>query len=452
MATEVVMPKLGLNMSEGLLVEWLKKEGDAVRQGEPLFVVETDKITIESEAVSDGILARILVAAGEVVPVSTPVGLIIAMGETLADGSGLAVPQAPAQTGRATHGTSLGQTLPTAAIQTGKALASPAAKRLAWDQGFDLGVIPGTGRFGSIKRLDVENYMSVKQAAPSRIMATPLAKRAAAELGINLATVAGTGSRGKISREDVERALVTQKAQAALMSSAGKSFPIAGVRAVIAERMHLSVQTAAQVTLHTDVDASALVAYREHLKAEQKNPADIVPSYNAILIALVARALREHPYINARQDGDSIVYLEQVNVGAAVDTERGLLVVVVVDADKKNDAVIESQLSDMIKRAVDGKSLPDDLSGGTFTITNLGLFGVDHFTPILNPPEVGILGVGRIAKVPAFHDGQIIGRYMMGLSLTFDHRLVDGAPAARFMQRISVLLQAPYIAAQASSQ
>jgi pyruvate dehydrogenase E2 component (dihydrolipoamide acetyltransferase) len=451
MPTEVVMPKLGLNMSEGMIVEWLKQEGDPIQIGEPLFVVETDKITIESEAQAAGILAKILVPAGESVAVTAPVAIIVAEGKEQADEHA----PAPSPQEKPQQAAPPAQAAPSpAAAQppaSDKVLASPAAKWLAWNKQLALSDIPATGWGGQVVvRADVERFLEEQgqaQPAPSKVLASPLAKRIAQEQGIDLATVTGTGSGGRISREDVERALAVRQTPAA-PEVTGQGIPIEGVRAVIAERMHLSVQQSAQVTLQTQADATALVAYREHLKSEAASTGQPVPGYNAILVALVAKALREHPYMNARQDGNEIVYLDHVHVGTAVDTERGLLVVVVPDADQKTDVAVEAELSAMAHRALEGNSLPDDLSGGTFTITNLGAFGVDHFTPILNPPEIGILGVGRIVKVPAFYDGQVVGRHMMGLSLTFDHRLVDGAPAARFLRRIDELLQVPYVAAQ----
>ena len=216
-----------------------------------------------------------------------------------------------------------------------------------------------------------------------------------------------------------------------------QALPINGVRAVIAERMTLSVQSTAQLTLHSEVDASGLVNSRERIKADAQRESSPVPSYNAILISLVARALHEHPRLNARQEGQTIRLLPEVHVGLAVDTEAGLVVVVVRDADQKSIIDIHQELGILTKRALVGKSQPDDLSGSTFTITNLGIFGIDGFTPILNPPEVGILGVGRIAERPVIQDGKIVQCPIMTLSLTIDHRLVDGAPAARFLQTLA---------------
>ncbi|HEX9013190.1 MAG TPA: dihydrolipoamide acetyltransferase family protein [Anaerolineaceae bacterium] len=397
MATEVVMPKLGLNMSEGLLVEWLKKEGDPVRRGEALFVVETDKVTTESTAQVDGVLGKITVQAGETVPVRTVVAVILAEGEKAG-------------------------TAPAPVTATQPAVSAPA-----------------------------EAPSAPQPAAPraGKILASPLAKRLAAENGLDLAEIQGSGPDGRIGQEDVERAVAARRAAPAPAAAAPapgghtvpvssrESLPIEGIRAVIAERMALSVQTAAQLTLHSEVDAAGLVGYRERMKVDAQRDGSPVPSYNAMLVSLVARALKEHPRLNARQEGKTIQLLGEIHVGLAVDTEAGLVVVVVRDADRKTVAEIHQEIGTLTERALARKSLPDDLSGSTFTITNLGGFGIDGFTPILNPPEVGILGVGRIAEKLVILNGKIAQRPVVTLSLTFDHRLVDGAPAARFLQSLA---------------
>jgi pyruvate dehydrogenase E2 component (dihydrolipoamide acetyltransferase) len=393
MPTEVVMPKLGLNMSEGLLVEWLVNEGDRVKRGDALFVVETDKVTTESQAQVDGVLGKILVKAGETVPVRTVVGLILMEGETLDSGAPLT--PAPEET-------------PSETISTPATTAAAA---------------PVPARTG-------------------KVIASPLAKRIAAENGIDLAAVQGSGPDGRISQEDVERAIAERKAgdvsvQAAAPQAGQTSVAMEGVRAVIAERMYKSVQSTAQVTLHSEVDASGLVAYREKLKAEPGVRADAVPGYNAILASVAAQALKQHPRMNARQAGNQIELLPDAHIGIAVDTEAGLMVVVVRDADKKTVDAIHQELNALTTRALNRKSQPDDLTGSTFTITNLGGLGIDGFTPILNAPEVGILGVGRIREQLVIQDGRVTQMPVVTLSLTFDHRLIDGAPAARFLQEVA---------------
>ena len=220
--------------------------------------------------------------------------------------------------------------------------------------------------------------------------------------------------------------------------------PISGIRAIISERMSAGAQTTAPVTLMTEVDASRLVEMREGFK---KSPlaGDIVPGYNDMLALIAGRALQEQPNMNARLANNQIELLPYINVGVAVDTDRGLLVPVVRDVQIKGLTHIAADFRALMKRAREGQSLPDDLSGGTFTITNLGMFDIDAFTPIINLPECAILGVGRIVEKPVVRNGQITVSKMMALSLTFDHRLNDGAPAARFLQRIKQLIEQPYL-------
>jgi pyruvate dehydrogenase E2 component (dihydrolipoamide acetyltransferase) len=219
------------------------------------------------------------------------------------------------------------------------------------------------------------------------------------------------------------------------------------MRRIIAERMAASHGATARVTLVTEADATVFVEAREQLKASVAEEWGFAPGYNDLLGLVVARALREFPYMNARlsASGSEIERLPVVNVGMAVDTERGLLVPVIQDADKKGLRAFGTEFRVLVERARAGKSLPDDLAGGTFTITNLGMYDIDAFTPIINLPEAAILGVGRIQPKAVVHEGEIVARQMWNLSLTFDHRLVDGAPAARFLQRIKQLVENPYL-------
>jgi pyruvate dehydrogenase E2 component (dihydrolipoamide acetyltransferase) len=231
------------------------------------------------------------------------------------------------------------------------------------------------------------------------------------------------------------------------VAPAAESTPVAGLRRIIAERMAASAQTTAHVTLVTEADGTEFVRVRERFKATVAEAWGFAPGYNDLLGVIVARALREFPYMNARfsADGASIERLPVVNLGVAVDTERGLLVPVVRNADRKGLRALGAELRALVERARSGKPLPDDLTGGTFTITNLGMYDVDAFTPIINLPEAAILGVGRIQPKPVVREGAVVVRQMMTLSLAFDHRLVDGAPAARFLQRIKGLVEEPYL-------
>jgi pyruvate dehydrogenase E2 component (dihydrolipoamide acetyltransferase) len=395
MPIELVMPKLGLNMEEGLLIQWLKKEGDPVKKNDPLFVVETEKVTNEYVATADGVLVKILVEGGKTVPVRTVVGLMALEGESLE-----------------------GPTSHPVDSEAPTTMPAPVIAR------------PET---------------APARSAGDRILATPIAKRMAKENNIDLATVKGTGPEGRIGQEDVERTIKEGvKEQPAVLTSptaAEAVIPIEGIRAIIAERMFKSISSTAQLTLHTEVDATQMVTWRAKLKKESESSGRPVPAYNAALVSTTAKALRAHPRLNAKQSGNTIQLLENINIGLAVDSEYGLVVIVVKDADKKSISEINAEIDSMAERATSKKSSMDDLTGSTFTITNLGGYGVDTFTPIINPPEIAILGVGRIIEKLVIREGKVMQRHMMSLSLTFDHRLVDGGPAAQFLKTVGALIE-----------
>jgi pyruvate dehydrogenase E2 component (dihydrolipoamide acetyltransferase) len=318
--------------------------------------------------------------------------------------------------------------------------------------------VTGTGPGGRIVERDVMAYLtSQPEATPvarhsSSSEATPVARRLAEQSGVDLRTVSGTGPGERITKADVDRALAEVRApeiEPQVTEPETPKFetttPLNGVRAVIARRMVKGHSATAPVTLTTEVDATEFVSLREQLKAHFAEELGFNISYNDLLIKLVAHALREFPYMNARLNGETIQELNQVHVALAVDTDRGLLVPVVRDADHKGLPQIAQELRDLIERARAGSALPDELSGSTFTITNLGMHEIDAFTPIINLPEAAILGVGRIKERPAVVDGALCVRKILWLSLTFDHRLVDGAPAARFLQAINHLIEDPFL-------
>jgi pyruvate dehydrogenase E2 component (dihydrolipoamide acetyltransferase) len=456
MATEVIMPKLGQTMEEGTIVEWLKDEGEEVQRGEALFTVESDKATLEAESPARGYLRRILVPAGETVPVLTTVGIIARTLEEDISASG----EGPAAAAATQESAAPVDVAEAAAVQQeedarpareGRVFASPRARMRARENEVELRLIEGTGPNGRIVERDIYAFLEEQPRA------TPMARKVAAELGVDLRVVSATGAGGRIVRADVETAAVPAlAAEAAPMprpapvvtlpaAEVVSTEPLKGLRGIIAERMAASAQATARVTLFTEVDATAFVEARTRLKAAVTEEWGFAPGYNDLLGLMVARALREHAYMNARLSGDEIQRLGHVNVGMAVDTERGLLVPVIRDADQLGLRAFGQQFRDMVGRARERRSLPDDLSGGTFTITNLGMFDVDLFTPIINLPEAAILGVGRIQPKPVVREGQVVVAQMMTLSLAFDHRLVDGAPAARFLQRIKQLIENPYL-------
>jgi pyruvate dehydrogenase E2 component (dihydrolipoamide acetyltransferase) len=457
MITEVILPKLGQTMEDGVIVEWVKKEGDSVQRGEVLFTVESDKAVLEVEATARGFLRKILVPEGERVPVLTAVALITREAEEDISAYGEpagAAPTTPAIAGSAFEPTAAGRAATEVGSErpTDRIFASPRARKTAREQGVDLEAVVGTGPKGRIVEQDVLDYLAVQpEAAPPPLAepypkATPMALRTAEALGVDLATVSGTGFSGRIMKADVTAA-AKPAAPPLPEELAVESMPMSGTRRIIAERMAASHSATARVTLVTEADATEFVQAREQLKASVTESWGFAPGYNDLLGIIVARALREFPYMNARlsTDGNSIERLAYVNLGLAVDTERGLLVPVIQAADQKGLQAFGTEFRSLVERARSGKSLPDDLSGGTFTITNLGMYDIDAFTPIINLPEAAILGVGRILPKPVIREGQIVARQMWTLSLTFDHRLVDGAPAARFLQRIKQLIENPYL-------
>jgi pyruvate dehydrogenase E2 component (dihydrolipoamide acetyltransferase) len=441
---EIVMPKVGLTMTEGTIAEWHKREGERVNKGEPLFTFETEKSSLEYESPEAGVLGKILVQVGQTVPCFTPVAVL---------GDGARAPAIPVQSADKPNILRTDAT-PVAVSQSpianSKQPASPRAKQRAKAMGIDITQVSGTGPAGAIRERDVLQKASVPAQAPA-IKATPLAAKLAGELGVDLAQIRGTGPEGKITRDDVERAAREQLHRPAShvkddAASANFHSPLSTlhsptpIRRVTAQRMAANAQTAPHVTLFTEADATELVSARNQLNAEL--PEKI--SYNTLLLAICAKALKEQPAINASWQDAGIVAHSQINIGLAVDTPRGLLVPVIRDAGGKPIPQLHREVTDAVARAGEGKSKPDELSGGTFTITNLGMFEVDGFTPIINLPEAAILGVGRIAPKPVAKGEQVVVRQMLTLSLSFDHRAVDGAPAGKFLQRIKQLIERPF--------
>ncbi|MBN1402778.1 MAG: 2-oxo acid dehydrogenase subunit E2 [Anaerolineae bacterium] len=457
MATKVILPKLGQTMEEGTIVEWAKAEGDPVNRGDVLFSLESDKAVLEVEARSKGVLRKILLGPGVKVPVMTVVGVIAEPDEDIRDilaevqgegaPEGQQPPAAPPQAAPATAQAEAPETRAATAPQpierpSGRLFASPRARKLAEEQGVDLDYVAGSGPNGRIIEKDVVAYMQAQPAA------TPLARKLAAEQGLPLAGLAAPGERVRTAQV---MATVTPAAaaSAAIPPSGpppmGEITPMRGVRAIIAERMGTSAHTTAAVTLQSVVDATAFVHVRTLLRDALAEELGFSVGYNDLLAVIVARCLVEFPYMNVRLEEGGIRHLETVNLGMAVDNERGLLVPVIHDAQTLGVKEFARRFRELVDRARQGKSLPDDLTGGTFTITNLGMFGVDMFTPIINLPECAILGVGRIRPEPVAIGGEVVVRERMWLSLTFDHRLVDGAPAARFLQGIVRYIESPYL-------
>jgi pyruvate dehydrogenase E2 component (dihydrolipoamide acetyltransferase) len=418
MAIEVVMPRLGWNMEAGTVVEWLKHDGDRVNAGEFLFLVESDKATTEVESLDSGIL-RIpenALRIGEELPVGTVLGYLVQEGEGIPSNGG---------NGSVTSGTAApAPSTPVASSAApsqrgGMPAASPRAIRIAGELGVDWTKLTGTGGGGRIVERDVR--AAAEQAPPG-----------------------GTGLQPAETQVTNLPPLATKPVSAV----AEAATPISTMRRIIGERMAQSVHTAAPVTLTTEADATPLVRLRDDLAGALMTTDTAMPSYNDLFARLVAIALREFPDLNASLVDGGIVRHDAVHLGMAVDTEKGLLVPVIRDAHAKSVQAIAVESARLIGQARAGKASLDDLKGGTFTITNLGMYEIDAFTPIINLPECAILGIGRIVARPVVVDEEtetVAVRKMVALSLTFDHRVVDGAPAARFLKRVKQFVEQPLI-------
>jgi pyruvate dehydrogenase E2 component (dihydrolipoamide acetyltransferase) len=450
MATKIIMPQGGQHVEEGRVVKWLKAEGDAVKKGEPVCEVETEKVVLEVESPADGVLLKIVVPAGEKVAVFATIGIVGAPGEQV-DLSKFG-PEEKEEKG--VDISEIRKKL--AAKEAGgeaRVKASGRAKKLAAEKGVDLSAVQGSGPGGRIVEEDVLRAAEEMAKAPDEVMVgkvriSPVAKKIAEDKGLDVSSIQGTGPMGRIMKEDVLRA-EEQKGRKPAPAAGGlkqvkETIPIRGVRQVIFDRMHQSLQQSAQLTLTMEVNAAELGRFRKILVDSLKDK-NIKISYNAILVKLIARALEAHPKMNASVIKDEIWLWESVNVGVAVDAEQGLIVPVVRDANKKDLVAIQKDIDDKVERAKNKKLVPDDLQGGTFTLTGLGFLDIEAFTPILNPPEMGILGVGKIIEKPVVENGQItVGQRMM-LSLTFDHRIIDGADGARFLKTIKSYIETPYL-------
>jgi len=446
MTEEVFIPKFGQTVEEVTLIKWLVEDGAKVAQGQEVLDVETDKAIFSVEATADGYIHVGPYKEGEVLPVVTVVAVIGEAGEKFElKGAERRVERAAAAASLETA-----ETIPVKpqGREGSKVFASPRAQRLAREMKINLSRVTPTG--GGGRRITEKDVIAFVSRLPK---ATPVAQRMAKETGIGLHGLTGTGPQGKITKSDVENVIwrapasehkpTTVPFQTLSEENVLERIPLKGVRTLIADRMAMSVHTTARVTLEMEVDATELVLIREGLKERVSEIWGFTPGYNDLLGKMVANALRKFPYMNARMTDDAIVVLSSVNIGMATDTERGLLVPVIQNADQKSLRQFGTEFRRLVEQARQGNISPDDLTGGTFTISNLGLYDVDYFTPIINLPEAAILGVGRIAQKVVPVDGEILIREMCTLSLAFDHRIVDGAPAARFLQYIKTLIEDP---------
>lgn len=435
MAKVVVMPKLGLTMTEGTVSKWLKKVGDTVNEGEPLFEVETDKLTNTIDASASGVLRHLFAEEGATVPVLDKIAIIAAADEDIDALLSTAAPAAPADA-PASLAESTAK-VPAKAAGT-RVVASPAAKKLAKEMGIDLTLVSGTGSNGRITEGDVKNYKP-ESAAPAQqeepaVKASPLAAKVAADLGIDLKEL---GGHGRVLAEDILKYLENSREKAD-EPKREEIVPMNGMRKAIAKNMLNSHMTSPTVTFNLSVDMTQMKLYREQLKSN-----DIKVSYTDLLVKFVAKALTEFPLLNCSVEDNKIIYKHYINMGVAVALDNGLVVPNVCDADKKSLTEISAEIKELAKLAREGGFPMEKLRGGTFTITNLGMYDIESFTPIINQPEVAILGVTTMEDRVVVRNGEIVIRPMMTLSLTADHRVVDGSVAAQFLKRIKSLMENP---------
>ncbi|QCJ44209.1 2-oxo acid dehydrogenase subunit E2 [Bacillus sp. S3] len=443
MAKEIFMPKLSSTMAEGTLLQWFKEEGESVDIGEPLFEIMTDKINIEVEAYDAGILLKKYFQVDEQVPVNQIIGYIGEAEETVPDTSpGIsgseeaAKEEAEVQTPAKVVSV---EAAPAGSQNGEKPRATPAARKLARVNELVLGNIQGSGPNGRVQKSDVVAVIESVSAMPK---ATPLARKIAVAEQVDLSAVTGSGINGKIVKTDViSRAAKAEAAPAPAQSQRKK---MSGMRKVIAERMAQSAYTAPHVTLTTDVDMTKVKEIRASLLPVVEKQTGLRLSYTEVLIKASAAALSRHPEVNVSIEGDEIVQHGHVHIGLAVAVPGGLMVPVVKDVLFKGLSELTQDAKDIGKRARENKLLPDQLKGSTFTISNLGMYSVDAFTPIINQPDSAILGVGRIVDKPVAVNGALEIRPMITLSLSFDHRAIDGAPAAAFLTELKQILENPF--------
>ena len=463
-----VMPKLGDTMEEGKILRWLKQEGDTVQRGDALAEIETEKVNIEAEAFASGILRKILVGAEQTVPVGAPIALIGEANEPLpGEASAAPASSAPAAPTRA-PASSAPDTLPQEVIRAIAAeehtqeqepvaaapgafaappsptasVAVPVAPSVAGNGHAPQHVIPAQGS---------------PETANGRTFISPIARRIAAEHNLDIAQISGTGPGGRIIRDDVQAALAQQQQQqvtpaAALPSAAPASapgeevevVPLSMMRRTIARRLQQSMQTAPHFYVTVAIETTALAALRASINAyAEHQPQPVKVSLNDLIVRGVALALAGMPQVNVSFDGDKLLYKKHINVGVAVALDQGLIVPVIRDADKRGVLEIARESRRLAEAARAGKLKPEEFQGGTFTVSNLGMFDVEEFTAVINPPESAILAVGASVATPVVVGGQIVVRDRMKVTLSSDHRALDGAVAARFLQQLKHLLEEP---------
>ena len=438
MPKEIYLLKVGMTMTEGMVSEWYIADGQQVNKGEMLYALETEKVNMDVDAEFDGKVKH-LVQAGEMMEPGDVVGFIFEDGEEIPSNlSAIPVKQNSA-IGAVESGSKPGSEPETQPVFKGvpvnkdnRVKSSPAARRLAKELDVDFTTLTGTGPGGRIIEADVQ------AVATTVVRASPLAKRLAEQKGVNIASIKGSGPGGRIVEADIEAAAMTSST-----SIAGETIALKGMRKTIAQRMFTSLQSSAQLTMDMEASMDDAVRLRESLIDEWQGE-QIRPTYTDLVVKAVAKALKSHPLMNSQLGETEITLLSDIHVGIAVAVPDGLVAPVIRNADELSVKEIAVESSRLATLARNGTLGLDDYAGGTFTISALGMYGVDSFTPIINTPQAGILGVNRIFDGVAWDGDRPLKAKKMNLSLTWDHRVLDGAPAAEFLAQVCTLLANPY--------
>ena len=448
MASVIIMPKQGLLMEEGTITKWLAKEGEQTTEGAPLFEMETDKLTITMDSTATGTVLKILHPEGDTVPISQPIAIVGQPGEDISALLGGEAPAAAPAAAAPEAPTAEAAPAPQPVVEHApgeRVFSSPRARLRAEENGVDIAAVPGSGPDGLVVERDVQNYIANQPAV------TPLAANQARIQGIDLSGLTGTGPNGKITTEDLHIAsAAVEPAPAAepipgQLTRGTRTEAMSGMRKAISRNMLTSKSTNAQTNHRMVVDMTAAVALRRQYKA-----LGIKISYNDIIVRACAKALQDFPIVNASVDGSDIVYHDYVNIGTAVSVPGGLIVPVIRDADIIGLTGIAAKSAELIEKAREGRLTEADYHGGTFTVSSLGMFDLDDFVAIINPPESAILAVGKIAKTPVVvtddeGEDQVVIKSMCALCLSYDHRIIDGAEAAKFLQKLKSYLQNPIL-------
>jgi pyruvate dehydrogenase E2 component (dihydrolipoamide acetyltransferase) len=446
MATEIIMPKAGMDMVEGTVIKWLVKEGDKVNTGDPVLEILTDKVNMEVEAEMSGTILKILAEEGEVLPVLTVIGYMGEEGENIPEGAPDSKEEKAPSVEKeevATIDTKTTDLEPDPAAGD-KVRATPAARAVARELGIPLVNVAGSGPKGRIQKADVSSFKNVK--------VTPLAAKIAQAEGVDVNALEGSGHGGKIIRDDV---VAVMKKDAPVSTTGGetapeaqpaepkKLIPMVGIRKIIAERMIESQQKAATVSLTIEIDMTASIELRSKIKDQLLADTGMKITYTDILIMAVSKALVKYPMVNATMTEAGILLNDQVNMGIAVGLDSGLLVPVINGTDRMNLTQIVESRSDIVGRTTKGKIKPNELQGSTFTISNLGMFDTVFFTSIINQPNSAILSVGAIIERVRVIAGKPEVRSVMNVTITLDHRVMDGVEGAKFIQYLKGLLEEP---------